>query len=59
MEMVLAFLGFLACLISLSYGLYHLARYVLKKKNVSLKNFLAAFDRGPGAALHRGRLVRT
>ncbi|MGQ9010568.1 LMBR1 domain-containing protein [Bacillus stercoris] len=32
MEMVLAFLGFLACLISLGYGLYHLARYVLKKE---------------------------
>ncbi|UPV78163.1 LMBR1 domain-containing protein [Bacillus rugosus] len=40
MEMVLAFLGFLACLISLGYGLYHLVRYVLKKeKRFSKKLF--------------------
>lgn len=40
MEMALAFLGFLACLISLSYGLYHLVRYVLKKeKRFSKKLF--------------------
>lgn len=40
MEMVLAFLGFLACLISLGYGLYHLARYVFKKeKRFSKKLF--------------------
>lgn len=32
MEMALAFLGFLACLTSLGYGLYHLVRYVLKKE---------------------------
>lgn len=40
MEMVLAFLGFLACLISLGYGLYHLVRYMLKKeKRFSKKLF--------------------
>ncbi|MGY5388386.1 LMBR1 domain-containing protein [Bacillus spizizenii] len=40
MEMTLAFLGFLACLISLGYGLYHLVRYVLKKeKRFSKKLF--------------------
>ncbi|MGF7532193.1 hypothetical protein AAGG74_00345 [Bacillus mexicanus] len=32
MEMTLAFLGFLACLLSLGYGLYHLAGYMLKKE---------------------------
>ncbi len=44
MEMVLAFLGFLACLISLGYGLYHLVRYVLKKENVSLRDSFGRFS---------------
>lgn len=59
MEMVLAFLGFLACLIALGYGLYHLVRYVLKKENVSQRDFLAAFHWRPCAALYRGSIGRT
>lgn len=44
MEMVIAFLGFLACLISLGYGLYHLVKYVLKKENVSPRDFFGRFS---------------
>ncbi|MFD5705403.1 hypothetical protein ACFWGV_04070, partial [Bacillus subtilis] len=57
MEMVLAFLGFLACLIALGYGLYHLVRYVLKKeKRFSKRLFWPLFIGGlvllfTGAAL--------
>ncbi|MED0798130.1 hypothetical protein P4T18_11720, partial [Bacillus inaquosorum] len=47
MEMALAFLGFLACLISLGYGLYHLVRYVLKKeKRFSKRLFWPLFIGG-------------
>lgn len=46
MEMVLAFLGFLACLIALGYGLYHLVKYVLKKeKRFSKRLFWPLSDR--------------
>lgn len=57
MEMVLAFLGFLACLIALGYGLYHLVKYVLKKeKRFSKRLFWPLFIGGlvllfTGAAL--------
>lgn len=44
MEMVLAFLGFLACLIALGYGLYHLVRYVLKKEKRFSKRLFGRFS---------------
>ncbi|CUB34068.1 putative membrane protein YttA [Bacillus subtilis] len=60
MEMVLAFLGFLACLIALGYGLYHFVRYVLKKeKRFSKRLFWPLFIAGPCAALYRGSIGRT
>ncbi|MCY8203873.1 MULTISPECIES: LMBR1 domain-containing protein [unclassified Bacillus (in: firmicutes)] len=47
MEMILAFLGFFACLISLGYGLYHLVRFVLKKeKRFSKRLFWTLFIGG-------------
>lgn len=59
MEMVLAFLGFLACLISLGYGLYHLVRCTEKGKTFLQETFLAAFHWRPCAALYRGSIGRT